>query len=924
MPDGDMDEPITVLHVDDDSAFLDLAATFLEREHESISVITTNDAREGLARIEDGDVDCVVSDLEMPTMDGLSFLESVSETHPDLPFILFTGKGSEEVASQAISAGVTDYLQKGTGTDQYVVLANRIQNAVGQKRAERALADSERRFRALIEHSQDIIMVLDTDGSVQYVSPTIEQVVGYQPDDMLGKNAFQYIHPDDRETAQTAFFDAVEDPSLTPRVECRLQGADGSWLIINAIGTNRLDDPAVEGFVVNVRDVTERKRTDDALSEAKNTIEALYDVAARMERCTDTDGVYQLAVDSAERILEFDLCIADEIEAGALVPTAISSGVTNQAYYDTTPIEQDDSLAAETFRERTSYSIGDLHEAGYAPAKATYQSAISIPVGDWGVFQAVSEKPYAFDDTDLDATELLVAHLIANIERIEREETLQTLHAELDRLRWSETVDEIATVAVEAARDVLDMPLCGVYFVNADGDALEPVASTSQVEEIYDGNPPTYTPEQGVVWEAFEAGEPRIVADVRLHDDRPSPETPTRSLAVFPLGERGVIIMASTTPDDFDSTDIHFAKLLAAGTESTLIRVHRERELEANEARLERERRQLTALFENATDCIAHVNFVDGEPIILDLNRAFEETFGIDTEAVVGQSVDDLIVPPGLTGEAAEITERGQRAEDFDVQVRRMAADGPRDFLLRSVPVEANGDTTSGYGVYTDITERAKREAELQRQNERLEEFASVVSHDLRNPLTVAQGYFDLVTETGDPAHYEKVADALGRMDRIIQDLLALAREGQTVEETDVVDVAEVARRGWRSVDSGDASFVVDGDVGEVAAHGGRLQGLFENLFRNAIEHGGESVTVHVGALPDGAGFFVEDDGAGLPPDRSDEVFEFGYSTDDDGTGFGLAIVRQIVEAHDWSIVAGESESGGARFEIRDVELVSE
>jgi len=130
---------IHVLHVDDDREFVELAQLMLERESEALSVTVETSAAAGLDRLDSSPVDCVVSDYDMPGTDGLEFLRAVRERDPDLPFVLFTGKGSEEIASAAVSAGVSDYLQKVTGTDQYAVLANRIENLVTQSRAEETL-----------------------------------------------------------------------------------------------------------------------------------------------------------------------------------------------------------------------------------------------------------------------------------------------------------------------------------------------------------------------------------------------------------------------------------------------------------------------------------------------------------------------------------------------------------------------------------------------------------------------------------------------------------------------------------------------------------------------------------------------------------------------------------------------------------------
>ena len=211
--------------------------------------------------------------------------------------------------------------------------------------------------------------------------------------------------------------------------------------------------------------------------------------------------------------------------------------------------------------------------------------------------------------------------------------------------------------------------------------------------------------------------------------------------------------------------------------------------------------------------------------------------------------------------------------------------------------------------------DQTARERELRRKNDRLGQFASVVSHDLRNPLNVAKASIELARDGSPAEHLDRAADAADRMARIVEQVLTLARLGQDIGETEPVLPSEVAEEAWTSIRADEATLATT--AGEpVEADRERLREAFENLFRNAVEHGGPAVAVRVGPLPEGPGFYVEDDGPGIPEESRDDVLAHGFTTADGGTGLGLSIVSRIAEAHGWSVDVGASEAGGARFEF--------
>lgn len=250
-----------------------------------------------------------------------------------------------------------------------------------------------------------------------------------------------------------------------------------------------------------------------------------------------------------------------------------------------------------------------------------------------------------------------------------------------------------------------------------------------------------------------------------------------------------------------------------------------------------------------------------------------------------------------------------------EIQVERDGDD--RYFNLRTTPVQTPaGEVGGSLIVFHDVTELIKSRQEIQQQNERLDQFTSVVAHDIRNPLSVAMGFLEIAEETGNPDHLEKVISAHDHIERLVEDLLTLARGETTIEDADEVDLETIATEAWNYVDTDEATLAVSNEVTMVTGDRGRLTQLFENLFRNAIEHGGADVTITVGRLDEGDGFSVEDDGNGIPKERRDEVFQHGVTSIEGGTGFGLSIVADIAKAHGWNVCVTDGSDGGARFEF--------
>ncbi|UTF53995.1 ATP-binding protein [Natronosalvus rutilus] len=228
-------------------------------------------------------------------------------------------------------------------------------------------------------------------------------------------------------------------------------------------------------------------------------------------------------------------------------------------------------------------------------------------------------------------------------------------------------------------------------------------------------------------------------------------------------------------------------------------------------------------------------------------------------------------------------------------------------------PLERGNRRVGWVVVLRDVTESQHSRRQLETQYEQMDAFAATVSHDLRNPLAVAQGYLELAREDADSEALENVAIAHSRMESIVTDILALARRGDRVGERAEISLGSVLDTAWSAVDTKQATLAVETDR-TIYADPTTVQHVFENLLRNAIEHGGPEVEITVGDF-DG-GIFVEDTGTGIPDTEREAIFDPGYTTSPDGTGYGLELVRTIVDAHGWTLALADGSTEGARFEI--------
>ena len=830
--DGGGPDPIRVLHVDDDPAFADVTAANLERRYARFSVETATSASDGLDRLRERKFDCVVSDYSMPGRNGLDFLGLVREEYPELPFILFTGKGSEEVASEAISAGVTDYLQKRPRSDQYAILANRIRNCV-----DRAIARRERRRQLdAIETAREGISILDEDERFVYVNQAYADLYGYDPGEMRGKH--WTVKYDERSIRK------VEE-EIRPVLD-----EEGYWqgetAGIDSDGNTLVTDHAIAAtdygeYVCIARDVTDQK-------ERERRFEAIFNNTYTFVGLLEPDGT---VLEANETALEFGGMSREEVVGKPIWET----------YWF-----QDNEDARATAREAVEQARdGELHWD-----QIRVQGKDCRAIIDFTVRPVTDEKgkvtaliPEGRDVTEQEQRTQRLETLVDSLPGIVywrgagRESQVETVGGE---------VEELTGYSEQTLKAQNGMP--HGELVHPDDreevrDAVEgAVASGGSFEITYrivtaDGT-------DRWVWERGQCVE-AVGSDTELVEGFITDVTDQHETARKLQREREFVDQALDTLDDL---------FYVVGADGQMIRWNK-----------------------RLTEVTGYTDEAIGEMYAIDF-------FPEDEHERIGEAIDETLTTGKAIVEADILTVDGERVP-YEFTGRRLTA--------------AEVDMAGLVGVGRDVQERERRHRELEYRNERLDEFTKIISHDLRSPLSVASGRIELAREECDSEHLEYAVSAVERSQALIDDLLTLARGGDQEDAVEPVGLADVVETCWQTVETEGATLVVDTDQ-RLKADRSRLRQALENLIRNAVEHGGEDVTVTVGEMEDG--FYVADDGRGITEEELEQVFEPGYSTAANGTGFGLNIVKQIVEQHGCEIRVVENESGGARFEITGVGFV--
>jgi PAS domain S-box-containing protein len=625
-----------------------------------------------------------------------------------------------------------------------------------------------------------------------------------------------------------------------------------------------------------VRTVREHTNEDQALRD--------LNAAARELTLAETPAeVCERATETARDVLGFDITaafLADDDES-VLEPAAWTDAA-DELFDGLSALPAGDSLAWDVYRSGSLQVYGDLSRMdGRHNPETPVESELIVPLGEFGVLVSGATSHHAFDEYDVELVRLLAQTTEAALQRTEREATLRARERELEDYETVfETVrDRVYVLDEDGCFRLVNDPLCELIGYDREELLGEPVAMA-----LADPDSAAGIREQMEAMLAEDVSDPTVTVESRVRTADGDTVPVEAEIAPFPS-------------DD--------------GTFTGSVGVIRDvSDRKAVEAALEAERSRLSRLFQYLPDPVVRVTFEDGEPVVQSVNDSFESTFGYPADEIVGESLNEYVVPADETEAAAALDDRAEEGEYPRTEVRRQTADGIRHFLFRGVPVEAEDGALEGFGIYTDITDQKTRERRLQVLNR-------VLRHNLRNEMNVVIGNADMIASDGaDRDDVERRAreivatasDVADMGERVRQLERALDRTG-----VGVVDVTELVRETLDPYrDRDDVAVETDLPASLRVAAGDLLGVALDDIVENALDHhDGDRPSVAVSACEvDGwVEVSVADDGPGIPDeevavlDDDEEITQLTH-----GSGLGLWLV-------DWLVT---SLGGEVRFETND------
>jgi len=875
-----MNPAIRILYVDDEPALLDISKIFLERSEE-FSVDTALSASAAVNLLKTENYDAIISDYQMPEIDGIDFLRTVRSSGNTVPFILFTGRGREEIVIQALNEGADFYVQKGTEPkSQFAELGHKIRQAVQKRRAEGMLRERETQLRATLESTADGILTIDNHGRVIQANPRFLD---------LWKIPSSLMETGDDKILLDFVLDQLVNPGAFLKKIQSLYGSDAidndtlafkDGRVVERNSSPMMMDGSCIGRVWSFRDVTERKRSEDALRESEQRFRTLSDAAM--------DGIVihnkGIVVDCNPKYAAMFGYAPEEI-IGRNGPEIMLTAESLAAITRWSKEGAGGTIDISCIRKDGTRFCGE---------------AVSSTILWLGKKHAVVHIR--------DVTARRESERLLKKQRDELNAAYEQLAATEEELRGQYNMLAKSAEDLRASeakfRSLVEYSLEGILILDMRGTILFANNAAARTIEMENSS---YLPGRNVM----EFIAPESKADVARdfievsegHDGFPAHYT-----AISVTGKKvlvecvGKLVTYEGEPADFLSLrDITGRKM----TEDAL---HESEE-------------KYRELVENANSLILKW---DKRGNVAFINEFAQQFFGYTADEIIGKSVMGTIVPETESGSERDL---GLMIDDiihhpgnyiFN-ENENITRDGNRVWIRwHNKPIyEKKGVFFGMFSIGTDITERKRAEEALCQVNRKLNLLSGITRHDINNQLSVLQSFLELMAMKQPDLVHNKYFEEVGIASRRISSMIRFTAEYESVGINTPVwlDCRSLVETAALGVPLG--GIIVENDLpagAEVFADP-MIVKVFYNLIDNAVRYGGKITTIRfsVESRDSCQVLACSDDGDGISGKDKERIFERGFGKT---TGLGLALAREILDITGIAISETGEPGSGARFEM--------
>ena len=956
---------ISILYVDDEPPFLEIGRLFLERRN-GIRVATLESAYDALRELETRSYDVIISDYQMPGMNGIAFLKALRERGDSTPFIIFTGRGREEVVIEAYEEGADFYIQKGGDPgSQFAELEKKIRKAVDLHRAEKAVTESEEKYRTLVDRASQMLFLHDQHGAILDVNQKSVQCTGYSREELLSMNVTD-IDPDVERRGDKRWL-WQEAPVLEELIfETRHQRKDGS-IYPAEVHATRVDiagEPCILGLAA---DITSRKLEEATLRENEEKLQGILNNLQDIYYRTDSEGMIMMVNHSAASILGFPS--VDEIIGRA----------ASDFWAD--PEERKKMLRRIADEDNVSDYEATLRKADGTLFPVSVSSRLLFenpgnPVGVEGIIRDITRRKKAEErlreseekfrtlvENAFDG--ILIADFSGNILFCNHSAARIVDVPDPGRMIGTRNVMEfIAPDSKEGVIQDFRQVALGIdaYLVNyqliTDSDRMIWVECIGRRIE-YEGKSSMIISMRDITRRKeadfeLETTQQRLkeahqLAEIGVWDWIMETDSMTWSEELYVIAGRDPALPALNykehqplyTPASWDHLKQAIHRTLEAGEpfklelemvrpDGTIRNVHAlgRQSLDINgnciglhgavqditeRKRIEEELQKISlytrGLIEASLDPLVTIS---PEGLITDVNQATEIVTGFSRKELIGSDFADYFTEPDQAGRGYAEAFTSGFVKDYPLTIRHRSGRTTDVLYNARVYTDQSGTVQGVFAAARDITERRIAEDALQTANHKLQILSSITRHDILNKIMILQAYLDLtIEEIDDP----KLSAYLSEIDRAGSEIQRQIEFTRTYEELGVKKAA------WQGIEElitriPDCTIPVSADChGYQVLADPMIERVFSNLMDNTLRHAEAADRVEVRCEEQNGDLLIiwQDDGPGVPDDLKEEIFKQGYGKN---TGFGLFLAREILAITGITIHEIGVHGEGARFEI--------